>query len=248
MVMIAICLAWYRIMNFTPYTALIYSTNNDGDPSSSLIRIPQLTTEKFIQSFDDDNVLYKDKLEAFKKAADAIKNIKTERESSPDIVEHADSLVNEAKDKLEKDVVYNVIGNTILESTRDINITVANFDRNYLFTSGIMARHNKSCAISYFITDNTISFTLSSHKPHFKELCFEMRRELDRAIKELLIIFPLRSQIWGTHWKTENKMVNRETVILQNHRYLTDKYVSRRHYVEERFRDFRRPMDDYEST
>lgn len=244
MIMIAICLAWYRALSKVPHSALIYNLQCNGDSFPSLVRIPPGLVEKFIEAFDNDDTLYASKLTIFNETVDNIKKLKTERRDSVDILVHADSLVNAATPGPEMEQVYKSIKEITHDKIEKVDILATNFDKSHLFISGIQTRHPKPCTISYHITDFTVSFSFSTSKAYSKALCFELRREVDRAIKELMILFPLRSEAWGPHWVFGKNMIDREVGILRVHRLLTDKYMEKVNLVKERFEKFRRPAED----
>lgn len=238
---IAACLAWYRLMKKIPNASIIFDHKTEYKHYPVLSRVNSEVISDFLVSYDNDDVSYEDKNKMFKEAACKIAEIKNKRVEIPDILEQADSFRNFALDDDEMEAINKGIVSTLLKNTKKIDLLMLKLEKNYLFTSGLSPRHQNSLVISYYIQDNSINFTFINYRNFDQHLCFEIRRELIRAIKNINLIFPLASQIWGNHHYLEKRLSDRQKGILQVHRQLSDHYISRRTHIEDKHGEFQRP-------
>ena len=77
--------------------------------------------------------------------------------------------------------------------------------------------------INYAIDKDNLKFSISSKVSCSTTNSFKFREMLERTLKDLLILFPKRTEVWGMRWKQDHEQERKEEYQLAKMRALSDK-------------------------
>jgi carnitine O-acetyltransferase len=77
--------------------------------------------------------------------------------------------------------------------------------------------------INYAIQPEAIKFSISA-KTNQKTNAYKYREILERTIKDVMILFPKRSEIWGMNWKADQFKERKEDAYFEQMKRRSDKH------------------------
>jgi hypothetical protein len=77
--------------------------------------------------------------------------------------------------------------------------------------------------VNYAIDKDNLKFSISSKVSCKETNSYKFREMLDRTLKDLLILFPKRTEVWGMRWKQNQEQERKEEYQLSKMRVLSEK-------------------------
>ncbi|KAI8820843.1 acyltransferase ChoActase/COT/CPT [Fimicolochytrium jonesii] len=233
-------------------------------------------TWKFVESFDNDDVLYETKRTLFTRAIasqsaymrDAAFGKGIDRhftalryllEHAPTILTQKQSLLQSAKDPVIITDLKSHIKTleSVIELSQDPTqvqlfdaktdpagfwksqhwkLSTSNMSPGRYFYGGFGTVYPDGYGINYAIDTDTLKFSISAKKSCTTTNPFTFRDTLERTLKDMMILFPKRSEVWGKGWKEEREREGRERAYLGIMKGLSDGYVGRKEVLERKYK------------
>lgn len=89
--------------------------------------------------------------------------------------------------------------------------------------------------INYAIDKDNLKFSISSKKSCKETNSFTFRDTLLRTLKDMMILFPKRSEVWGLGWEKERAQERKEEVYMGIMKGLSDEYMQKKEKVAKKY-------------
>ncbi|KAI8918627.1 acyltransferase ChoActase/COT/CPT [Powellomyces hirtus] len=190
-------------------------------------------TWAFVSSFDNDDILYDDKRELFRKAIKSQSNYMKEATFGRGIDRHMMGLRCMIKDG-EKDKATLFNDSSYLKSMW-FKLSTSNMSPGRWFYGGFGPVVPDGYGINYAIDKDNLKFSISSKRSCKDTNSFTFRDSLERALKDMMILFPKRSEVWGIGWEKQRATEKKEEAYLKIMKGLSDEYVQRKDVLEKKY-------------
>lgn len=187
----------------------------------------------FITFFDNDNILYQEKLELFRKAIESHGEYMKTAAIGRGIDRHMLGLRCMIKpEEKGKETIFSDAG---YSKSMNFKLSTSNMSPGRLFYGGFGPVVADGFGINYAIDKDELKFSISSKKSYRNDICFKFRNRLEQTLIDMMILFPKRSEVWGKDWRhlIENekrsdglieKMKKIDRIDIQKQKEIADKY------------------------
>lgn len=210
-VQMALQLAWYRSQGHVTAVYESASTRLFRNGRTETLRSLSPESWAFVQSFDNDDVLYETKLELFRKAVSAHTGNTLECMQGRGIDRHLLGLyfmalknnIDVSKIGLFSDKAYALSSQGFKLSTSQVSVTKARL------RGGFGPVHPEGYGVNYSIYKDCLYFTVTAYRGAFPKVDpHRFVQHLERSLKEMMLLFPKRSEVWGKNFSSK---LNEET-------------------------------------
>ncbi|KAJ3408372.1 hypothetical protein HDV05_005040, partial [Chytridiales sp. JEL 0842] len=231
-VQLALQVAWYRLYK-SPIATLgqLFSHRRFTEGRSDIVNVVTDKSVDFAKCFDNDDILYDTKRDQFRKAVESLHQRFEDSLAGKNPYGHLQALKNtHLRQNGDKDIpalfdaksVYNKFS-----SFQMLTMDTSSFTHSTSNLSG------PAHTVSYTLTPYTLSLNISSPQP---KGAYTFRHTLERTLKDMEILFPRRSEIWGKQWREMQRLERREAELLKRMKGLSELYKSRREELERKYK------------
>ncbi|KAI8805662.1 acyltransferase ChoActase/COT/CPT [Cladochytrium replicatum] len=192
----------------------------------------------FVQSFDDDNVLYDTKRELFARAIKAHTKVMDLATTGNGIDRHLLGLSAMTFDspELSYDEAYrNLFGDTLFRRSKQWRLSTSNMSPGRSFYAGFGTVDPNGYGINYAIGEENIKLSIASKKSSRETDGYDLRESIQRSMTDLMILFPKRSQVWGLDWKQKDAEAKKHEAAMGALQQLSDKYLAKKAAVKAKY-------------
>ncbi|KAH6589944.1 hypothetical protein BASA50_009647 [Batrachochytrium salamandrivorans] len=217
-VQLALQLTYYRQSGHVSAVSEPASTRAFKHGRTETVRSMSSETRAFVESFDDDEVLYDDKRALFDKAIATQSNYMKQASIGNGIDRHMLGLQSMLTDE-EKSQPHMFSGAGFHQS-QDFGLSTNNMSPGDLFYGGFGPSTIHGYGIGYAIDKDTIKFSISSRKESPKANAYKFRLTLLRTLTDMFIL----TEVWGFGWKEKHKQEKKDADMFKRMQVLSDKY------------------------
>ncbi|KAJ1552130.1 hypothetical protein HK096_001267 [Nowakowskiella sp. JEL0078] len=187
--------------------------------------------ERFLEIFDDDDILYDDKREAFKDAIESHQTILEQISNGYSTDKHIFGLNSVASKDEKLDPFF---------TTADIigpewKISTKNMSPGLYFYSGFGAPSKDGYGVSYSISEHTINFSISGRKHNGRNNIYNFRDGILQGLKDVMILFPKRTAIWGHDWTEKRRLELKEKAFMGKLSEISSQYQERKEILRKKY-------------
>ncbi|KAJ3293426.1 hypothetical protein HK104_004461 [Borealophlyctis nickersoniae] len=106
-------------------------------------------------------------------------------------------------------------------------LSTSNMSPGKWFWGGFGPVVREGYGVNYAIGKDDLKFSISAKRSYEQTNPEEFRLQLDRTLKDMLILFPKRSQVWGPGWRKQRERELQEEEQLKTMRKLSDDYIKK---------------------
>ncbi|KAI8848909.1 acyltransferase ChoActase/COT/CPT [Chytridium lagenaria] len=207
-----------------------------GSPISAAEYLGVVRTSRdnweFATTFDDDNILYDDKRALYSSAASS---------QATDYIDVASGLGMDGHLKALSKLVNNgeegtskLFESKAFKALTSLSLLSRHMPQAANFSHGFSPVTRKGYGIVYNLQKDKIIATLTSRKSSSAN-SFKFRDTLERTLKDLMILFPKRSEIWGKGWRQQHEQERKNEYYLRTMRQLSDQYIAKRAHLARKY-------------
>ncbi|KAJ3013907.1 hypothetical protein HKX48_005443 [Thoreauomyces humboldtii] len=191
-------------------------------------------TWAFVESFDNDNVLYDDKRALFRSAIASQGGYMKEATFGRGIDRHMMGLkaMIRSPEETSKATLFTDPANL---KSMWFKLSTSNMSPGRYFYGGFGPVVPDGYGINYAIDVDNLKFSISSKKSAPTTSSFTFRDSLERALKDMMILFPKRSEVWGMGWKEDRARESKEKAYLGIMKGLSDEYVAKKEGIQKKY-------------
>ncbi|KAI9364522.1 acyltransferase ChoActase/COT/CPT [Zopfochytrium polystomum] len=184
-------------------------------------------TRSFVDVFDDDNVLYDEKRDLFNKAVSSHSTYIREATAGQGVDRHLLGLkVMLTPEELASNEAANVFADPAFKKSSYFRLSTSNVSPGRNWFAGFGPVVPDGYGVAYAIDEDSIKFAISAKKSARKVDAKKFRETLERSLKDLMIMFPKRSEVWGHNWRAKLEREKKEVHFLKTMKKLSDQYVA----------------------
>eukprot|EP00842_Homolaphlyctis_polyrhiza_P006421 jgi/Hompol1/6780/HPOL_005099-RA len=187
----------------------------------------------FIKSFDDDEVLYDEKRALFAKAIAAQTGYMKLAASGRGVDRHLLGLRAMMRDE-DKDKPSMFKDPAFIKSMY-FKLSTSNMSPGEHFVGGFGPVVPEGYGINYAISKDKLKFSISGKKSSTESDVHKFRFHLERTLKDMFILFPKRTEVWGYGWEKKHEQEYKEAHFLKRMKTLSDQYRGRQAILKERY-------------
>ncbi|KAI8807159.1 acyltransferase ChoActase/COT/CPT [Cladochytrium replicatum] len=192
----------------------------------------------FVQSFDNDNVLYDTKRELFARSIKAHSKIMDLATTGNGIDRHLLGLsaITFDSSELSYDEAYrNLFGDPLFRRSKQWRLSTSNMSPGRPFYAGFGTVDPNGYGINYAIGEENIKLSIASKKSSRETDGYDMRDSIQRSMIDLMILFPKRSQVWGLDWKQKDSEAKKHEAAIGGLQQLSDRYLAKKTVVKAKY-------------
>ncbi|KND04986.1 uncharacterized protein SPPG_00670 [Spizellomyces punctatus DAOM BR117] len=191
-------------------------------------------TWAFAQSFDNDNILYDDKRALFRQAIKSQSNYMKDATFGKGIDRHMLGLrcMIQNEEEAKKATLFT---DPAYIKSMTFRLSSSNMSPGKWFYGGFGPVVSNGYGVNYAIDKDNLKFSISSKKSCKETNSFVFRDALERSLKDMMILFPKRSEVWGLGWEKKLKQEKKEEAYVNIMKGLSDDYVARKQKIEEKY-------------
>ncbi|KAJ3403894.1 hypothetical protein CcCBS67573_g01516 [Chytriomyces confervae] len=200
----------------------------ESAPSGKLVGGPNLSSEvwAFVESFDNDDILYMDKRDMFRSAAESLKESSKRISAGEGEIHSHIAALFEAAEGGEKDEIKAVFGESF-SPTRKAGLDMVNIGNGSWFYAGFAQSASKGYGITYSVGLDDIKLSISNKKSAAtRTSAYRLADAFKRTLADMMFLFPKRSEVWGYDWKEKFAKKKKEEYYLKTMKQLSDDYLA----------------------
>ncbi|KAJ3078845.1 hypothetical protein HDU99_000353, partial [Rhizoclosmatium hyalinum] len=195
---------------------------------------------EFVESFDNDDILYDDKRVQFRAAIESLLEASSDLTNTPQ--RHLSALYSVAETDAEKQELESVFGDYLTSlsakklglDTTNIGLTLPAGSDSGKFYAGFAQSWAHGYGIAYSIGKDEIKFSVSTKKGG-KTNAYRFADTLKRTFADLMFLFPKRSEVWGYDWKDKFAKKKKEEYYLKTMKKLSDGYLAQKDSLAKKY-------------
>ncbi|KAI9202939.1 acyltransferase ChoActase/COT/CPT, partial [Polychytrium aggregatum] len=235
-VQMALQLTWRRLHNDPTAVYESVSTRQFLHGRTETARSLSKESWDFCKAFDDDNVLYEDKTQLFRKAVAAQSKYVREASQGKGIDRHFLGL----RSMITKEDAENEAGMAIFKDpafSRSVNfrLSSSNVSPGKHFFGGFGPVVVDGYGVNYAIDTDQLKFSISRSIRCKETSAFKFRETLQRTLTDMMILFPKRSEVWGYDWKDKRKLERKESEYLRTMKQISDEYEHKKQIISAKY-------------
>ncbi|KAJ3272524.1 hypothetical protein HDV01_005475 [Terramyces sp. JEL0728] len=234
-IQIALQLAYYRLHQKPTAVYESASTRFFKHGRTETGRSMSNESLEFISTFDNDDVLYDTKRELFRKAIATQSNYMKDAAYGKGIDRHMLGLRCMIKpDEMEKATMFT---DPAYITSMTFRLSSSNMSPGRNFYGGFGPVVFDGYGINYAIDKDNLKFSISAKRSCTETKIYRLRDELEKVFKDLCILFPKRSEIWGKNWRKEQQAEKVADIRFAKMKTLSDEYLSKQASLAEKYLD-----------
>ncbi|KAI8613816.1 Choline/Carnitine o-acyltransferase-domain-containing protein [Chytriomyces sp. MP71] len=226
-VQIALQITWQRLHKVPTATSVaVPSKTVEGKLSSGLNTSKEVWD--FVESFDNDDILYDDKRTMFRTAMDSLTQSAQDIGEGLSVSSHLASLY-QAADESETEELVSLFGSGIAQGMRKVGLDTVNIGQGSSCFAGFGQSAANGYGIAYSVGQDNMMFTVSNKKSaSTRTNAYRFVDTLKRTFADMMFLFPKRSEVWGYDWKDKFARKRKEEFYLQTMKKLSDGYLAKK--------------------
>ncbi|KAI9012971.1 acyltransferase ChoActase/COT/CPT [Gaertneriomyces semiglobifer] len=190
-------------------------------------------TWEFACAFDNDNILYDDKRSIFRKALAAQSAYMKDATFGKGIDRHMLGL--RCMIKPEEQGKAEIFNDAAFTKSMTFRLSSSNMSPGTWFYGGFGPVVPNGYGINYAIGKDSLKFSISSKLSCKETDSFRYRDTLERTLKDMMILFPKRSEVWGMNWKEQHAQEKKEAAYLKTMKKLSNEYVAKKELIAQKY-------------
>ncbi|KAJ3333323.1 hypothetical protein HDU76_009295, partial [Blyttiomyces sp. JEL0837] len=232
-VQIALQLVWKRMHENPTAVTQEVSTRVFKHGRTETVRPLTEETAEFVNTFDDDDILYDDKRVLYAKAVRSyVKNME-EAAAGKGFDSHLLALKSIATPEEANDVA--LFTDAAYVKSTQVGIHANNLGSAPSFIAGVGPKSFDGYGVAYAIDKDGIRFAIADRKSSSFTNVREFRTQLEKALLDIMILFPKRSEVWGKDWRQKHDLERKEQFMFNRMKILSDKYLAKRAELEKKY-------------
>ncbi|KAJ3002377.1 UNVERIFIED_CONTAM: Carnitine O-acetyltransferase mitochondrial, partial [Siphonaria sp. JEL0065] len=196
---------------------------------------------EFVESFDNDDVLYDDKRVKFRAAVEAL------AEQPVDLVaeSHVSALVAAVEGNVEREEVEGLFSGAMLGATKaagkkvgldvvDVGSAVTSSNGGSFYAGFAAQAWASGYGVAYSVGLDNVKVSVSNKKGG-KTNAYRFTDALKRTLVDIMILFPKRSEVWGYDWKEKFARKRKEEYYLKTMKKLSDGYLVQKESLAKKY-------------
>ncbi|KAJ3129167.1 Carnitine O-acetyltransferase mitochondrial [Nowakowskiella sp. JEL0407] len=230
-VQLALHLAFYRMYKkHTPIQQLTTHRKFMGG-RTEIARSMTEETRDFVDSFDDDDILYADKRKLFRAAVESLeKNMELAR-AGLGIDNHLFALKAVASENEQKADFFT---SSVMRKSQIWRINTLNTSPGTYFFCGFGPQDSEGYGVSYAVGEDDIKVTIATRKTDSTNV-YDFRDNFTRILKQMMILFPKRSEVWGKGWEERRRLEKKEEAFMQKLTEISDAYLEKKEALAKKY-------------
>lgn len=239
-VQLALQLAWVRLHSNSDKSTPIAvyescSTREFHHGRTETCRSLSTPSHAFTTIFDDDDILYETKRAAFRTAADHHVALLRAARSGAGVDRHLLGL----RAVLEEEGVVlkeeeDIFQDPVFSESTTFRLSTSNIGTGKNWIAGFGPAEMDGYGVAYAIDKYGIELSISAKKstmtsaPRFREY-------VERALMDLMVLFPKRSSVWGPRWERIQQQERKEEVFLNTMKKLGNEFFQHKQEIENKY-------------
>ncbi|KAI8585099.1 acyltransferase ChoActase/COT/CPT [Geranomyces variabilis] len=190
-------------------------------------------TWAFVESFDNDDVLYDTKRDLFRKAIKSQSAYMKAATFGQGIDRHMMGLKSMIQPS--ESSTRSIFTDPANLKSMWFRLSTSNMSPGKYFYGGFGPVVPDGYGINYAIGKDDLKFSISSKRSCEATNSFTFRDALMRSLKDMMILFPKRSEVWGLGWEKERVREKKEEAYLGIMKGLSDAYVEKKEAIAKKY-------------
>ncbi|KAJ3220396.1 hypothetical protein HDU67_000063 [Dinochytrium kinnereticum] len=229
---IALLITWRRLHEVPAAAGETVSLRGFSHGRTTVGRTLTEETNAFVSTFDDDNVLYDDKRVLFTAAVRTLAAGIAEASTGKGMDGHLRALAA----LVEKNEISSaeLFDSKAYKAATRFGLFSSNISPADHFTYGFSPLAKKGYGIAYNLQRDKITATISNRNSSSTS-AYKFKETLERTLKDMTILFPKRSEIWGPGWRKKHENERKNEYYLRTMRQLSDEYAAKRSQLARKY-------------
>ncbi|KAJ3309967.1 hypothetical protein HDV04_005469 [Boothiomyces sp. JEL0838] len=232
-IQIALQLAYYRLHKKPTAVYESASTRFFKHGRTETGRSMSNESLEFISTFDNDDILYDSKRELFKKAVNTQSNYMKDAAYGKGIDRHMLGLRCMIKpDEMDKATMFT---DPAYITSMTFRLSTSNMSPGRNFYGGFGPVVFDGYGINYAIDKDNLKFSISAKRSCTETKIYRFKDELEKVFKDLCILFPKRSEVWGKNWRKDQQAEKVADIRFAKMKALSDEYLTKQASLAEKY-------------
>ncbi|KAJ3150271.1 hypothetical protein HDU86_006662 [Geranomyces michiganensis] len=190
-------------------------------------------TWAFVESFDNDDVLYDTKRDLFRKAIKSQSAYMKAATFGEGIDRHLMGLKSMIKPT--ETSTPSIFTDPANLKSMWFRLSTSNMSPGKYFYGGFGPVVPDGYGINYAIGKDDLKFSISSKRSCAATNSFTFRDALARSLTDMMILLPKRTEVWGLGWEKERVREKKEEAYLGIMKGLSDAYVEKKEAIAKKY-------------
>jgi carnitine O-acetyltransferase len=126
-----------------------------------------------------------------------------------------------------------IFSDPIFQESTYFKLSTSNMSPGEFFYGGFGPVVPDGYGVNYAIGQDTLKFSISARKAKKVTNCYKLRQSLEKTLKDMLILFPKRTEVWGVGWEKRLAAKRRDDAYIKQMRKLSNEHLER---IREKFK------------